>query len=262
MNFLTAVPFDQMTRTKHSEEMMIPLVKLHKTRGDFQKNAKADYTIVYRHYPHLLNMLTMMKRKWVEEDVVSGLSKYQYRDEIRLNNPALYSYLHKQCRQLLETLPKRKIKWTEDAVKNEALKYSWRTEFSKGCESAYQAATKNFPYLLDELFPEIDVRGSDNDCIYIWRVVGQFHHGVPIYKIGVTSSRLGHGRIIEVAKKAKMSFDIVCCEKTICKATDIERKLHCLGVSPRFEKIDGKTEFRALTDSALYTAISIICSSL
>ena len=41
-----------------------------------------------------------------------------------------------------------------------------------------------------------------------------------------------------------------------------KRKLHILGDNPSYSNFNGASEFRALSDSALYAAVSLICNQL
>lgn len=97
---------------------------------------------------------------------------------------------------------------------------------------------------------------SDNNVIYIWKVIGLDN----VYKIGVTSSRLGSIRIEEVAKKGGgLQYDIKVIAAVVGKATDIETRLLSIGTKYTFtQSFNGCTEFRTLTDQELYTALEII----
>ena len=152
-----------------------------------------------------------------------------------------------------------RFKWTEEAVREEAKKYKTKREFERDARGAAARARKLG--IIDELGLE-GYPPSDNDAIYIWRAAGEYFNGHPVYKIGVTSARLGTVRIEQVAKDSGFEFDLICCEPVACKATELERKLHILGESPGYTGFDGCTEFRALSDSALYTAVTLICSAI
>lgn len=154
-----------------------------------------------------------------------------------------------------------KTKWdTDEAVLAEARKHRSRGAFCRDGAGAYEAARRRC--LLDQIDWSEGAGGSDNDAIYIWRAVGQHYNGNPVYKIGVTSARLGTRRVEEGSRKSGFEFDLICCEPVQCKATDLERKLHLFGEDPGFVGFAGCTEFRALSDSALYAAISLICNQL
>lgn len=151
---------------------------------------------------------------------------------------------------------KRWFDLPDEAVIAEGQKYATRKEFERGCESAYQVACKR--KLIDKIgFAENNLP-SDDDAIYIWRAVGQYFNGEAVYKIGVTSARLGKTRIERVAKGARFDFEVICCTPVVCKASSLEKRLLVLGDDPCFIGIDGATEFRALSDSALWLALGII----
>lgn len=102
------------------------------------------------------------------------------------------------------------------------------------------------------------VQPTDNDTIYIWRAVDQWFNGKPVFKIGITSQRCGRDRIIKVARKWKFEVEVVCLEYVNGRATDVEKILHTLGDNPEFLNTDGWSEFRALDESELAAALTII----
>ena len=102
------------------------------------------------------------------------------------------------------------------------------------------------------------VQPTDNDTIYIWRAVGQYFNGNPVFKIGITSQRCGDDRIRKVAKKWGFDFEVVCCTYVNGRATDLEGKLHEMGDDPQLLGIDGCTEFRALDGDQLASALVMI----
>ena len=100
--------------------------------------------------------------------------------------------------------------------------------------------------------------GSDNNAIYIWRSVGEYFNGKPVYKVGVTSERLGVKRINQVAKRSGRKAEIVTLEETNCQATIVETLLKNIGDNPNWTGFDGATEFRAFSLSELQEAKMII----
>ena len=195
-----------------------------------------------------------------DEKILTEGRKYQSRQEFELG--CVSAYQRAVRRGLIDQLyPSQRADWSDDEkVLAEGRKYLSKSAFALGSKSAYNVArVRNLLDLID--FPENNAP-SDNDAIYIWRAVGQFYNGNPVYKIGVTSARLGTARIEQVAKESGFEFDLICCEPVQCKAHELERKLHVLGEDPQFTGFNGATEFRALSDSALYAAVSLICSSI
>jgi len=88
--------------------------------------------------------------------------------------------------------------------------------------------------------------------------VGHFFNDQPIYKFGITSARLESRRIKEVARFANMEFEIVVLAEIKGKAFELEANLKKLGSSPKYRGFNGASEFRALSDADLQTAISLI----
>ena len=194
-------------------------------------------------------------RFWTVDRVTEEAKKFKTRKEFSAGSASAYNAAKKL--KLLDTLfGFVRNQWCEESLRAEALKYSSRIEFYRESGSAYATALRRG--MIDDLFPD-RMGGTDNDAIYIWRAVDQFYNGNPVYKIGVTSTRLGTLRIEQVAKESGFDFSTVCCETIRCRANDLEKKLHLLGESPGYVGFNGCTEFRSLSDSALYVAISLIC---
>lgn len=99
--------------------------------------------------------------------------------------------------------------------------------------------------------------GTDNDIIYIWKMVGKQYKGMPVYKIGITSARLGDRRIKQVAKEHEVGYEVVVMAETKVPAMDIEAALKKLGENPGYVG-DGATEIRAMSDEDLHKALSLI----
>ncbi len=230
------------------------------SRSEFMRGSSQAYLVAKQH--GLLDKLYPSKyRDWSnDEDVLAEGRKYASRAEFKKRSKGAFDVARR--RNLLDQVhPRINADWSNDEkVLVEGRKYPSRDAFKKGNGAAYENARQR--KLLDLIDWPALRPGRDNDAIYIWRAVGQHHNGCPVYKIGVTSSRLGLWRVERVANKAGFEFDLICCEPVTCKATDLERKLHILGEDPGYTGFDGATEFRALSDSALYAAITLICSAI
>lgn len=139
----------------------------------------------------------------------------------------------------------------------EALKYINRRAFSLGNSSAYHGADSNS--WLDDICGHMDFNpSSDSDAIYIWRAVGHEFNNLPVYKFGTTSARLENRRITEVARFAKMEFEIIVLTTVTVHASELEAELLKLGANPKYQGFNGASEFRALTDLELKSAIDLI----
>jgi len=228
-------------------------------RSEFEKESNAAYTHARKR--NLLDRLYPSKKKdWSnDEDVLSEGQKYSGRTEFQQKSGSAYRAA--RLRGLLDLLyPSKYGDWTTDeAVIMEGSKYKSRSEFHRYSLTAFEAASSR--NLLDKIHP-VSLERTDNDAIYIWQAVGQYYNGNPVYKIGITSARLGTRRIEKVAAGSGFDFELICCEPVQCKATDLEKKLLILGEDPEFQGFDGCTEFRALSNSALYAAVSLICGAI
>lgn len=199
------------------------------------------------------------KRIWNLGALFIEASKYKTRNEFYKKNNGAYSSAHKQglIDEVCRHMPKP-IKWDKTLLLEEAKKYKTRTEFSIKNQSAYCKAKKL--KLLDAICSHMDHAkgGSDNDCIYLWKAKGCLFNGLQVYKIGITSHRLSTQRIKDVARKTGFEAEILAFNKTSTKASDLEKVLLQIGIAPNFTKIDGASEFRAMTDDEVQKALWLI----
>ena len=115
-------------------------------------------------------------------------------------------------------------------------------EFIQKHHGAYEAVKRNG--WVDEMYQDLPPipTFTDNDAIYIWRT-GLTYRKKPIYKVGVTSYRLGTRRLSIVAKKHNTDFtilrlvkcsDAISIEKVIRKAVNKVTHLTGDGVTEMF----------------------------
>lgn len=227
--------------------------------SQLSEHASGAYQKAYR--LGILGDLGLIGRKsWDESSILLEGSKHSSRVAFERNNLSAYQFACRNMPHVLDTLFGEKRQWTEEKIRTFASDFKTKQAFRLALPRARDAALRLG--LMDDLGFSKERTSSDNDAVYIWRAVGQYFNGNPVYKIGVTSVRLGTRRVEQVAKDAGFEFDLICCEPVQCKATELERKLHILGEDPQFSGFDGATEFRALSDSALYVAVSMICGAM
>jgi len=150
-----------------------------------------------------------------------------------------------------------KTVWSLGLVKERALQYNTKAEFKRLDPKAYNYSVKYSGAHAEVTSHMIPSSNCDNDAIYIWRVIGEEN----LYKIGVTSVKLGCHRIEHVARRAGMEYEVVILQAVNGKATDIESLL--LSSVDKYEfdrKFDGSTEFRLLSTSELTMMVDIIKS--
>ena len=235
----------------------------HASRSAFEANEAGAVNAARNRHPGLLDDIypRQVRKAWTEESVREEAKKYTSKNDFQKNSTAEPSARKLGILDDLGfTRPTNwRFKWTEEAIRNEAAKYQTKGDFEKYARGASERA--RLTGIIDSL-GLTEYPPSDNDTIYIWRAVGQWFNGEPVYKIGVTSSRLGCSRIEQVSRAAGFEFETVCSTQVAGKASQVESKLLCLGVSPGYQGFNGASEFRALSDSALIAAITIIQSTL
>lgn len=227
----------------------------YQMRSHFEKGSHGAFKAMSR-FPGLLDEVLPAEGEYDYETCLAAALTCENRESFRSQFGGMYSWVHRNRKDLLITAFGENVIWDDDAIRAVASKYQYRNDFFLGNRGAYIAAWRRG--MLDELLPEFREGGSDNDAIYIWRAVGQYFNGEPVYKIGVTSARLGTHRIERVAGRVGFEHAVVCCQQVACRATDLEKRLLMLGDNPGFVGFDGATEFRAMSDAVLWVALGLI----
>ena len=211
------------------------------------------------------HMVEIKKSKgfWTLENLQAEALKYDNKVDFRENsNPAfLIGSRKKLLDQICSHMAAGKLPnghWlNKQNCAAEAQNYSNRRAFSLGNSSAYHGADSNG--WLDEICTHMDFNpSSDGDAVYLWRAVGHGFNNLPIYKFGITSARLKDRRIEEVARFANMEFEIIVLVKVKGFAYELETQLLKLGVNPKYQGFNGASEFRALNEAELQSAIDLI----
>jgi hypothetical protein len=88
---------------------------------------------------------------------------------------------------------------------------------------------------------------TDNDCIYIWRDDAQAHEDRSVFKIGITSWEDGDARMKKCAQRRGTSVSALrrwqVRDARVIEAAVLDR----WQVNPVSDRLDGHSEFRALT---------------
>lgn len=240
----------------------------YSTRQEFQQKNGAAYKAAGEQKcrdqicSHM-NKVKQPKGYWTLENLQAEASKYDNKVDFRIHsNPAFLTASRKKLLdQICSHMDPGKLPngyWLNKAnCAAEALKYTNRRAFSIANSSAYHGADSNG--WLDEICAHMDFNpSSDSDVVYIWRAIGHEYNKLPVYKFGTTSARLNDRRISEVAKSADMEFEIILLTEVTVHAAELEFELLKLGVNPRYQGFNGASEFRALTELELQSAIDLI----
>lgn len=125
-----------------------------------------------------------------------------------------------------------------------------------GCKHMWNTRPDNI--LRGRGCPRCKTHTSKLDVVYLWKVTEL----AGVYKVGVTSSHLGHKRIREVEGRSGLrATNIITKHVDQGDALLIEDALLKLGTPVSFdEPFNGYTEFRSYTDSQLTKAHSLLMS--
>lgn len=89
----------------------------------------------------------------------------------------------------------------------------------------------------------------DNNAFYMKRAEGCWFNGHPVFKVGVTSARLGNRRLIQQERKSGIKHRVeVPPTELVGFATVVEGFALGLGHNPGYLGFDGCTEYRAYSD--------------
>lgn len=194
--------------------------------------------------------------KWSAEDIKKEILKYQSRSEFMRANISAYQAAHKLG--LIDQLPKRKKtvswKWSVEKIIEDLKKYDGKGDVQTRNRNLYMAARSRG--LLKEVFPDDKPRHSTKDHVYIWKVVSE----CDVYKVGITSGRVGKKRIEDVSRRSKLNFEILILSKVgRVQALVIESFLKMVGekYTPK-TKFNGHTEFRRISPSDVEKCLAVI----
>ena len=237
----------------------------HSTFMSFRTNARGAYNAavksgLYREITaHMAKAPVVRKSsKWNETSIRREASKYASRVAFQENCRSAY----KAARRLgivdsvTSHMTRRGVLWNLETIRSEALLYETRLDFHIGSQGACQAA-RNLGIFEDVCAHMKSVRLCDDDVFYIWKAVDL---GSNVYKIGITSSRLGVKRIIEVSKSFKTRFEIIAFQLTKGSAKLIEKALleHFCNTAEVPSYLTGYSEFRILSDVQISSILRVL----
>jgi hypothetical protein len=265
---VTEEVFAHMTPLHESwtKEKIIALAKQFSHSNEFEKANASAYNLA--RYNGWLDeatehMTPACREMWTLEDVKEVAKQYRTRSEFSDGHGGAYAWacnkglLDEVCSHM-EELRKPNGYWTYELLAEEAAKYNSRAEFKRGNDGAYRTAIKQD--VIEEISQHMQRPLSDKDAVYIWQAVNEYYNGNPVYKIGITSARLGKQRIIEGAWSSGSKAKLIVMVKVLDKAVEVESELLTFGDNPSYTGFCGSTEFRALSDNELGKALVILRS--
>ena len=247
--------------TDWTNEMLAEEARKYETKAAFRKANRGAYQVAVKRgiRRDICGHMKHGSTKWTDEMLAEEARKYETRADFRKGDLGAHAAAWKRgiLDDICGHMEALRTDWTNEMLAEEALKYETRVDLRRGNLGAYAVALRRG--ILDDISQHmVDGSPSDNDAIYIWRAVGHRYGGEDVYKIGVTSARLGDQRIDQVARKAGIEADVVILKAVPGKASDLEGELLRLGEDPQYVGMDGATEFRALSEEDVEQALEMI----
>lgn len=187
------------------------------------------------------------------EELKTAAAQYSTKMKFKRAYPNLYSYaygnglLPEICGHMFDA----RREWTEAKLQEEAAKYLTKGEFMRGSNKAYQAAAHQG--FLNKICEHMTRTGGSYDMIYILR-----SPGTDIYKVGVTSKRLGFNRIETIRKATTIPMELFIC-MDIPEASFVERLLLTQGSGlPTTVSSQGSSEFREFSKEDMLKVMEIL----
>jgi len=254
----------RQVKTSWTDEDLINDASRFETRNEWRLNSNRAYkTAILRGLLEVCCAAMHNRFTWTTEALIEDASRFATRKEWRRNSGGAYSVA--KSRGLLGAccagMRQLRTDWTDEALIAGASRFTTRADWRRDSPNAYSAA--RLRNLLDACCSHMEsAGGTDNDAVYIWKAIGQFYNGNQVYKIGVTSARLGEIRVLQCANEADFDAEIVILANVNGKATEVEKSLLAIGADPKYAGFNGASEFRAMTAAKLNRAIGIINSNI
>jgi hypothetical protein len=235
-------------------------------RREWRSNSNVSYTIAYKNgwledSSYHMQRLIKPRGYWTIDLCKHEALRFNTISEWQRGSGASYDAALRKgwkddCCSHMESPHNPKGYWTLERCKEDALRFNSRKEWRRKSGAGYSAAYKKA--WLEECCAHMvkSPRWSDNNVIYIWKQSREYYNGHPVYKIGVTSERLGTDRINQVNKNA----EIIIITKVQGSAIHHEKRLLKIGSDPKYVNGDGRTEYRALSEPELKKAVKYVLS--
>lgn len=201
----------------------------------------------------------MPNKKWTREDIIESARRFNTKNEWKKGELKVYraccdrgwlndSEITGHMVAVLES-------WDKPKLVKSARQFSTRGEWAKGDSKAYQFCWKH-GWMDDHDITGHMVAGhtvSDNDAVYFY----EFEYArTTLYKIGLTSVRLGDERIKYVMGKAGCQPSNIFIWQ-VDNAREIEQKMLAAGTQQEFYHGEGSTEMRILTPEQVRQVLRI-----
>ncbi|AUR95685.1 hypothetical protein NVP1210O_63 [Vibrio phage 1.210.O._10N.222.52.C2] len=224
--------------------------------GEFHANHRGAAAYASKH--GINNLIKSKFERWTKEKVHNLALMYDSRSEFYENHSSAKDAAKRLgvLELICSHMKVKRVRWTIKTLKAEAIKYDSRADFKRGSNGAYIYSRRRG--LLNDICHHMGGRKkSDLNVIYMWEAVGFKHNKKQVYKVGVTSKRLGDERVYICASRSGCDVDglvMAECES----ATNVESELLKIGDNPKYIGHDGASEFRAMSDTEYSNAYKVI----
>jgi hypothetical protein len=191
----------------------------------------------------VLSIFPDTRTYWTTDSAKEEALKYNSRWDFQCGSAGAYRFLWKlgELDSIFEEYSTNS--WDKTSIELYAKLCSSRTEFKYNFPGAHKAAYQRG--MLEGLFGETyNTPKCDYDVVYIWKPVGF----TDVYKIGITSKRLGDRRIKYVCLKSGLDCDWC---KFVYTPDAKEIETHLLNSFDHYvfqDSFSGSTEFRYIPD--------------
>lgn len=192
--------------------------------------------------------------KWTEQAIRKAARGYKYYHDFRAACPGAIPRARRLGihDEITAHMALKQKQWNLDSVRAVAAQFEVKDHFARAYPGAMKWAKRHGLY--DDVCSHMkDNRRGDFDAVYIWKVKDL----EDVYKIGVTSHRLGNSRINFVSRLSGCDVEfyfVVKCDD----ACEIEAEM--LRIGNPFCGIDcnGGTEFRELSPSEFVKCLNLM----
>lgn len=243
---------------KWDYESVIAAAKSCSSREEFYRlySAASEWAKRNDCFDEICKLIPSKRPPVNEDDVRSEALKCETRYEFfcRFNRSYAWCVRNNKLDEMCGHMKPTSTKWTVDKVRKMAEGFSSRKEFEYKNPNAYRWAIRVGAD--KEVFSGIDYLPSvsDYDCLYMWSPVG-YHN---VFKVGVTSERLGTRRIKEVSSRGSLDVDELFMF-SVKNARNLEAKI--LNAGQPFDmnrKFPGSTEFRYYCPESLESCFNML----
>ena len=235
---------------KWNKDLLKGIAKQFSSRSEFADGNKPAYE-ASRLMGLLDDWFGYKLNQWTENKIREESTRYNNRTDFAKASGSAYNAARRLG--ILSSLFESQLKsWNRDTITAVAKNCENKKQMKRKYASAYNAALRL--NMIDELFVN-QISINTRDCVYLWSVKEE----LGLYKVGITSEKMGEYRIHQVAREANVTPQIVfLCNVGYEAAKKIENSMKKIGKPYKFsKKFYGYSEFRYMTPDEVCQCINL-----